>query len=44
MNRQDRELKINEMGDDAYKLYTWMLYHVQAFRVFWENLEELLCV
>lgn len=30
------------MADDEYKLYIWMLYHVQAFRVFWENLEEML--
>lgn len=42
MNRWNRELKMYEMADDAFKLYIWMLYHVQAFRVFWENVEEML--
>lgn len=31
-----------ETAEGTYKLYIWMLYGVQAFRVFWGNVEEML--
>ncbi len=36
MSRWGWELKMDEMADDAYKLYVWILCHVQAFRVLGE--------